>query len=164
MLQDAVELIYVSMVRCILVVSDNELASAHLCRHHHVVRLWNQDLPVVNSSLVQVTQINHAKLSFRSIVVGHDIHLPIDDVDWRVVVIHVEGDLHEFAVRVGHITNPQGVSCTLTALVQEHVTLVISHAHAMEITRLLRIFIKELVFVLRITELMVVNLMVFVDI
>ena len=56
------------------------------------------------------------------------------------------------------------MSSTLTALIKEHVTFFLIDADAVEITRLCRILIEKLVFLLRVTELMVVNLMILVHV
>ena len=56
------------------------------------------------------------------------------------------------------------MSCALTALIKEHVTLVVGYADTMEVTWLARILVKELILILRIAQLMIVYLMIFIHI
>ena len=152
------------MICSVFVVCDDELASTHLRAYHHIFTFRNKNLPVFNRSLVNIFNIHHTNHASRSAVVRHDIHLSIDDVDWRIVVIHVECDLHKLAFRVFHVTNPKCGACSLSTFEEEHITFILVGSHTVEIARLTWVFIEKLVFFLWVAELMIVNLMVFVDI
>ena len=56
------------------------------------------------------------------------------------------------------------MSGALTALFEEHVVLVIAQSNTVEITWLRWVFVEQLVVLLRLAELMIVNLMILVDV
>lgn len=151
----------VGVVGSVLVISDNHLAIGEADASDDVFAFGNHVDPVLH---LRGLGWHTADAALGRVVVGEDIQRVIDDIDGTVLVVHVVSDLYELALRVLHVADPQRAASALTALEEEHVMLVLGQVHLVEIARLGRVGVEELVLFLWRAEFMVVDLMVFVHV
>src|SRR5574344_97209 len=160
----AIKIINIGVIRSVLVISDNHFASSQLSVGDDIIRLRDKHIPVLNAGFCKVINTYVTDFSLRGIVISKDVHDIVYHINWRISVVHIFSERNKLPIRVKHIADKESMTRGLTALCQEHKSLIVSEEHAMEITRLCGILIKQLVIFLAVTKLMIIDFMVFINI
>src|SRR3712207_3615500 len=157
----SVETVYVSMVRSVFVVSEEELSADDIGSRQYGVRFRHEFFPVLQLRLLEV---GHHDSVFRRAVIGKDIDLVADYFDRAVLVVEVGCQLHERRSRFRQVAYREVVSSACARFEEEENALVFAGSGAVETFRVSRIPVNELVARLRFTYLVIIYFMVFVHV